>query len=303
MEALATNTTPEQENSVEFFRYPECTFTTTQLIIPKGMPFERWEALGKDLRKAGKGIQFWIGDWIRYGEHEYGQKYAQAIEATGKAEQTLQNYVFVAENVHSSRRRELDVVDFSTHAEVASLPAKEQERILAAAEKEELTVKQVRREVSKAKRKLGREKSEIEVLQTAEVKAFLTKYVDTLKEMESATPSKASFLRNMVQAHIGQAQWQLGRTVEGDCEVILQAIDEYNGVSDDDLFLWLQNRGYFMRDPELDERLDYMVQQKMIQTTDAGDGKQEDRRGKLPTFYVRWYKKWNLKKVPDEDEE
>lgn len=295
---------PEQESSVEFFKYPECKFTTTQLIIPKGMPFERWEALGRDLRKAGKGVQFWIGDWIRYGEHEYGEKYSQAMDATDKALKTLQNYVFVAKNVHSSRRRELDVVDFSTHAEVASLPAKEQERILAAAEKDSMTVKQVRREASKVKRKTGKEKTEIEVLKTAEVKAFLENYIETLKQLETETPRSAGFLRNMVQAHIGQAQWQAERTVEKDCAVILEAIDEHNGLSDDELFTWLQSHGYFMRDPELDERLEYMVENKMIQEADAGDdGKQENRRGKLPTFYTRWFKKWNLRKVESEDDE
>jgi hypothetical protein len=286
---------PQQEPvSAELLNFPECTFTTTGLIIPEGMPFDRWLALGAALRKAGKGIQFWIGDWIRYGEHEYGEMYSQAIEATGKAEATLQNYVFVAKNVHSSRRRELDVVDFSTHAEVASLPAKDQERILAAAEKDTLTVKQVRREVHRTMRQMGKKKSELEILHTKDVQQFLDGYVDHLKELEASVPLTASFLRNMVQAHIGQAQWQKERTIAADCEVILEAIDEYNGISDDDLFTWLQNRGYFMRDPELDERLEYMKSEgvKLITETDAGhDGKQDARRGKLPTFYVRYYKK------------
>src|SRR6185369_298574 len=95
----------EKSQTIELLHYPECTFATTGLIIPPGMKFERWQQLGNDLRAAAKGIQFWIGDWIRYGEHEYGEKYAQAIEATGIEGKTLRNYVYVAENVHLSRRR------------------------------------------------------------------------------------------------------------------------------------------------------------------------------------------------------
>lgn len=307
MSTTAILTNPKEDAAAELLNFPECQFTTTGLIIPEGMPFDRWLELGAALRKAGKGIQFWIGDWIRYGEHEYGEMYSQAIEATGKAEQTLQNYVFVAKNVDCSRRRELDVVDFSTHAEVASLPAKEQERILAAAEKENLTVKDVRREVHRVKRQTGKEKSELALLHTPEVQQFLENYIARLKEAESEVPLTATFLRNMVQAHIGQAQWQKERSVDTDCEVILEAIDEYNGISDDDLFQWLQARGYFMRDPELDERLEYMKSDgvKMISETDAGaSGKQDARRGKLPTFYVRYFKKRPAHlSVVDEDED
>lgn len=253
-----------QTHAVSIPTFAECKFTTVSLTIPKGMKFERWLELGEFLRAAGKGVQFWIGDWIRFGEHEYGEMYSQAIEATGKEETTLQNWVYVAENVHSSRRRELDIVDFSTHAEVASLPAEDQERILAEAEKNDLTVKQVRREVHKVQRRLGKRKSEIEVLQTPEVQSWLSGLHKSLLEHEPTVPTSAPFLRNMIRSMVGVVLQQSERTVESDCEAILKMFKGDAGsegvysATDDDIFKWLLARFYFMRDPELDDRLELM---------------------------------------------
>lgn len=239
-----------------------------------------------------------------HGETYFKERASQAVEFTGLKLKTLQNYATVAEAVEKSRRRDSDLVDFSTHAEVASLSPKQQERILAKAEREGLTSREVRREATRVKRQEGKRKSELEIILTSEVQEFLDRYITQLKEFESSVPLTASFLRNMVQAHIGQAQWQKERCLASDCDVILEAIDEYNGISDDDLFSWLQDRGYFMRDPELDERLEHMLAANMISETDAGHGKQDERRGKLPTFYVRYFKKRpKLTPIAGEDED
>jgi len=288
--------------------YPECTFTPTQLIIPPGMSFERWEELGKDLRKAGQGLQFWIGDWIRYGEHEYGEKYAQAIEATGKQISTLQGYVYVAEHVDPCRRRQLDSVDYSTHAEVASLPDDDQERILAEAEADpdRYTVKQVRREVHKVKIRLGKKKSEIQVIQTKEVQAWLLSLHASLLEHEATVPSSAPFLKNMIGAMDGVVLQQSERTVESDCQAILKMFTGTDGTegveaaTDSDIFQWLLSRFYFMRDPELDDRLEYMAciatgdsqcprnctkHGRMLQLVSVEGSRQEGRRGGMLELY------------------
>lgn len=311
--ALAEPETPNSEAlSANLFAFPECTFTAVSLTIPPGMKFERWEALGTALRAAGKGVQFWIGDWIRYGEHEYGEKYSQAIEATGKQLSTLQGYVYVAEHIDPCRRRQLDSVDFSTHAEVASLPDDDQERILAQAEAEpdKYTVKQVRREVHRVKRQSGKKPSEIEAIHTPEVQAYLKRYIDTLKELEEAVPLTAKFLRNMVQNHTAQAHWQKTRTIDADCEIIQQAVRKSGGeIAEDDLYRWLLEHGYFISDPEFEERLEYMNRDdvRMALVTSAGrEGKQEDRRGSLPSIIVvPWVKIWDQasKRERDEDDE
>lgn len=285
---------------------PGCQFTATGLTIEPGLAFDQWERIGRALEIAEKGVQWWIGDWLAYGEREYKETYAQAIETTGRSKQTLMNYCFVAKAIETSRRRE--VVDFTTHAEVASLTPKQQEKVLEKAAQADLSVKEVRREVHKIKREEGREKSEIELLHTPEVQEYLKGYLDKLKEIEEGIPLTAKFLRIMVQAQEAQVYWQLNRTIVDECEVIFQAVDENSdSIGADDLFTWLHVHGFFMSREQLDERLEYMCEdsRKMLKAADAGHGKQEDRRGKLPTIYKRWFKDWDeyYKKFRPEDDD
>lgn len=276
----------EKPHTIGLLNYPECTFATTGLIIPSGMTFERWEQLGSDLRVAAKGVQFWIGDWIRYGEHAYGEKYAQAIEATGLEEKTLRNYVYVAEHIEMSRRR--DNVDFSTHAEVASLPAKEQERILNQAAAENTPHRRIRQEARRTKRRLKLISDEVELLHTDEVQQFLEGYVEVLKGLDDHVPASALFLHNMIRFHVEQALWQKERTVEADCAAILEMFEGDYGVytaNDADIFKWLIRSGYYMSDPDLDDRLELMVEKKMLKRERQG-GKKETQRGDMVDLYM-----------------
>jgi hypothetical protein len=112
----------------------------------------------------------------------------------------------------------------------------------------------------------------------------------------------------MAQNHAGQANWQKTRTVEDDCQIIRKVVKEAEAISEDGIYTWLIEHGYFMSDPEFEERLEYMVRDdvRMIQKADAGkDGKQEDRRGQLPQFYTLWFKKWDQgsKRNQDDDDD
>lgn len=135
-----------------FLDLPGCNFSRTKLEIEPGLPVEHWQRIGDVLRAAEEmvqAVQFWIGDWLRYGERNYGEKYAQAVEATGYAIKTLQNAQFVAEHVSPSRRRER--LSFSIHAEVASMKPKDQDRWLAKAETEGMTRKDLRIAIKREK--------------------------------------------------------------------------------------------------------------------------------------------------------
>lgn len=286
---------------------PGCKFSSTQLEIEDGLEFVHWERIGRCLETAAKGVQWWIGDWLNYGESRYGEKYAQAIEETGFDKPTLMNYASVAKRVEISRRRE--IVDYSKHVEVAGLTPAQQKKVLAQAEKEKLTVKEVRRVATRIKRDEGKEPSEIELLQTPEVQEYLQRYLNTLKEFEEAVPLTARFLRTMFQNHSAQAFWQKNRSVAEDCEIIQMAVKKSGGeMEENDLYQWLLDHGYFMSDPEFEERLEYMNQDnvRMAAKTDAGEGKQENRRGKLPTIIaVPWVKVWeqSAKRERDEDDD
>jgi hypothetical protein len=76
----------------------------------------------------------------------YGETYAQAVHATGLAEQTLTNYASVCNRIPRSRRRPPHVLKFSVHAEVAYLPPADQEKWL----KEAVANKWKRRDLREA---------------------------------------------------------------------------------------------------------------------------------------------------------
>jgi hypothetical protein len=38
-----------------------------------------------------KGVKWWLGDWLNFGERKYGETYSQAIDTTGHSYQALAN--------------------------------------------------------------------------------------------------------------------------------------------------------------------------------------------------------------------
>ena len=127
--------------------------TATSLLLPEALPYEQWEEIGRKLHFIEGAVQWWLGDWLRYGERTYGEMYSQALDATDKSYQTLANAVWVAEKFGFSRRREN--LSFSHHVEVAALEPPEQDRWLDKAEVEGWTRATLRAAVSQEKR-IGR---------------------------------------------------------------------------------------------------------------------------------------------------
>jgi hypothetical protein len=114
----------------------------------------------------------------------------------------------------------------------------------------------------------------------------------------------------MNHAHHGEVLWQRDRTLETDCQAIKDTVIKNGGEIDEgDLFVKLHERGFFMSDPEFEDRLEYMNRDdvRMAAITTAGkDGKQKNRRGKLPNIIaVPWVKVWDYsnKRERDEDDE
>jgi hypothetical protein len=106
------------------------------------LPFESYEMLGAYLGRMNRSCSWWIGDWLVFGEGVYGERFAQAVTATGLSEQTLLNRAYVCRNVSREMRRAN--LPFSVHAEVAPLPPKEQRRWLDRAAEHNWTVKDLR---------------------------------------------------------------------------------------------------------------------------------------------------------------
>jgi len=101
-------------------------------LTPVGKPtFEEWQQVGKFIQEAEKSVQFWIGDWLNFGEKAWGKKYEQAIRETGLEYQTLRDYKWVASSVPLSLRN--DKLSFHHHREVASLAPEQQIQLLSKA--------------------------------------------------------------------------------------------------------------------------------------------------------------------------
>jgi hypothetical protein len=117
----------------------------TGLQFSGRVPFDVWLDIGRQLSAVVASSAWCLGDWLAYGQHAYGNRYRDAVEQTGLDYQTLRNYAWVARRFELSRRR--DTLSFRHHAEVASLPAPEQDFWLRKAEQFAWSASQLRREV------------------------------------------------------------------------------------------------------------------------------------------------------------
>lgn len=126
---------------------PKFTITPTGLQFHQELSYDEWDDLGKKLAPIGKSIGFIIGDWINFGETTYGDKYKEALAATGIAYQTLANYSYVARKVEFSLRKEN--LDWYQHATVAKLKTpEEKQHWLEMAEKHNLSVRRLRKSIN-----------------------------------------------------------------------------------------------------------------------------------------------------------
>lgn len=119
--------------------------TRTGLHLRPGLPFEEWARLGHRVHAVNDASAWWIGDWLVYGQQQFGERYREATAATGFEYQTLRNYAWVAARIPPSRR--LDSLSFGHHAEVASLPDKEQDAWLTRAFASQWSRNELRRQL------------------------------------------------------------------------------------------------------------------------------------------------------------
>jgi N6-adenosine-specific RNA methylase IME4 len=136
---------------------PYFKLTSTGLQITGEPTYDEWAAVGETLKFLESSIQFALGDWLRYGERKWGEKYAQAVAQTGKSEQTLTDYVWVASAVEISSRNEN--LTFAHHKAVAPLrlaggtpDIEKQRHYLELAQEQDLSVSQFRKLIQRDER-------------------------------------------------------------------------------------------------------------------------------------------------------
>ena len=91
--------------------------TPTALTLPEKLEYGEWARTGLALARMGKAVQFWLGDWLLYGESAFGEEMAQAATETGYSEESLRGMLWVASRIPPSVRR--PTLSWSHHQVVA----------------------------------------------------------------------------------------------------------------------------------------------------------------------------------------
>jgi len=111
------------------------SFVNNYYSLPDNVEWDDWVKAGAILQTIHKNINFWIGDWILFGESHFPETYSQAILLTGKSDTTLRNCAWVSSVFPPEQRRDLS---FTHHFEVAGMDnIQDRDHLLDKAEEEE----------------------------------------------------------------------------------------------------------------------------------------------------------------------
>jgi hypothetical protein len=106
-------------------------YSQNGLQIHPDVSYEEWAAYGRYLGRGYSAMQWAIGDWINFGEHKFGEMYAQALNDTDLAYGTLRNYASICARIPSVNRDPR--LRFHQIKHVACLELDEQQRVIASA--------------------------------------------------------------------------------------------------------------------------------------------------------------------------
>jgi N6-adenosine-specific RNA methylase IME4 len=136
---------------MQLVKWSKARFESNSLIIDNSVTQTEWKQLGQGLGQIEGCVQFWIGDWARFGDKKgFTGKYTdpkvydELEEITGLDRKTIKNYKSVAEKTSSYR---CDDLSFTHHMEVAKLEPKKQEIFLKKASEENLSVRDLRQAI------------------------------------------------------------------------------------------------------------------------------------------------------------
>jgi hypothetical protein len=112
------------------------------------LTFDEWEQVGNTLLVMDKSLNWWIGDWICYGENKWGEMYLQAQAITGWNYDRLARAKWVASKVPFWLRTQN--LSWTAHLAVAPLPPNEQKKWLDKAEAEGLHSAELKKAIKAA---------------------------------------------------------------------------------------------------------------------------------------------------------
>jgi N6-adenosine-specific RNA methylase IME4 len=138
--------------------FKKATFEKNKLTLNDSISIDEWKELGSQLKQVEGSVQFWIGDWARFGDkkgftgkYTDSKVYDELEEITGLERKTLKEYKSVAENTSEARQSSAraDDISYSHYREVAKLSPEKQTEFLNKASDEKLSVRELRNEINR----------------------------------------------------------------------------------------------------------------------------------------------------------
>lgn len=119
--------------------------TDVGLQFNHDIEYDQWLRLMATLQQLTTAFQFAIGDALNYGQKRYGEKYAQAMDATGCAYQSLANWSWVASHVPITNR--VAGLSWTHHRLIAHIGTEQQKQLLESAKARNVSVTEFEREL------------------------------------------------------------------------------------------------------------------------------------------------------------
>ena len=143
---------------MELVKFKQARFEKNKLILNESISIDEWKELGSQLKQVEGSVQFWIGDWARFGDkkgftgkYTDSKVYDELEEITGLERKTLKEYKSVAENTADVRQSSAraDDISYSHYREVAKLTPEKQTEFLNKASDENLSVRELRNVINR----------------------------------------------------------------------------------------------------------------------------------------------------------
>ena len=143
---------------MELVKFKQARFEKNKLILNESISIDEWKELGSQLKQVEGSVQFWIGDWARFGDkkgftgkYTDSKVYDELEEITGLDRNTIKNYKYVAEQTSQTRESspQGDDISYTHFREVAKLTPEKQTEFLNKASDEKLSVRELRNEIKK----------------------------------------------------------------------------------------------------------------------------------------------------------
>lgn len=110
--------------------------------LPPSLSFERWQEVGVTLQQMQRSVNWWAGDWLRFGEERWGEAAYQAVqEIIGHGDESLRQAVWVASKFPPDTR--VPTLSWSHHRAAAELEPAERQAVLREAARDNLTTRQL----------------------------------------------------------------------------------------------------------------------------------------------------------------